>query len=161
MSDYYFKLTKVMNEISRDIMCNIPNMEKKLSLLHEFDEIVFPLYKFLTTLQEAKEKIEEDKKAETTEKIKQEPSITLPDVVLNAKLEMRRLTIKKSCDYIKSLTFLSNEYKDIINDFIHVYAQTMLPVFIIIDGKCLTTSVTKNNIIFGKFKFGHITVKYI
>ena len=160
MSNYYFKLTKVMNEISRDIMCNIPNMETKLSLFHEFDEIVFPLYKFLTTLEKAKEKIEDDKKADTKEKIEPESYITLPDVVLNTKLQKNGLTIQKSYDYIKSLTFLSNEYKDIINDFIHVYAQTLLPVFIIIDGKCLTTSVTKNNIIFGKFKFGHITVKY-
>jgi len=57
------------------------------------------------------------------------------------------------------LTSLSSEYRDLVHDFIHVYACTMLSSFLIVDGKCLTTEVTRCNVAFGKFKFDHITVE--
>lgn len=118
-----------------------------MPLLQEFEKVRNPVYKILDTLQEAKENV------------KPETSVSLPDVVIKAKLETNRLIIQKSSDYAKSLTSIPSEYIDMINDFIHVYANTMLSSFMIVDGKCLTTEVTLRNIPFGKFKFDRITVQ--
>lgn len=145
MSSYYNKLTEVMNDLAKDIM-TISDLQTQVPLLQEFDTIRKPLYKLLVTLQEAKKGLPE-------------PSVSLPDVVINAKMETNGLIVQPSWDYVKSLTFLPSEYKDMVHDFIHVYANTMLSAFMIVDGKCLTTEFTRRNVAFGKFNFDHITVK--
>ena len=92
-------------------------------------------------------------------KVRPDTSVYLPDVVIKAKLETNGLIVQQSCDYAKSLTSLPSEYRDMVHDFIHVYACTMLSSFMIVDGKCLTTEVTHRNVAFGKFKFDHMTVE--
>lgn len=146
MSCHYNKLTEVMNELAKDIM-TIPDLQTQVPLLQEFDKVRTPVFKILDTLQEAKENV------------KPETSVSLPDVVIKAKLETNRLIVQKSWDYAKSLTSLPSEYRDMVHDFIHVYACTMLSSFMIVDGKCLTTEVTFRNVAFGKFKFDRMTVE--
>jgi hypothetical protein len=146
MSRHYNKLTEVMNDLAKDIM-TISDLQTQVPLLQEFDEVRKPIYKLLDTLQKEKEKVIP------------ETSVYLPDVVIKVKLEKNGLIIQKSWDYAKSITSLSSEYIDMVNDFIHVYACTMLSAFMIIDGKCLTTEVTRHNVDFGKFKFNRMTVE--
>ena len=146
MSRHYNKLTEVMNDIAKDIM-TISDLQTQFPLLQEFDKLRKPVYKLLNTLQEAKEKIKPD------------TSVSLPDVVIKAKLETNRLIVQQSSDYANSLTFLPGEYRDMVNDFIHVYANTMLSAFMIVDGECLTKEFTRRNVTFGKFKFDRITVE--
>ena len=146
MSRHYNKLTEVMNDLAKDIM-TISDLQTQVPLLQEFDEVRKPVYKLLDTLQKEKEKVIP------------ETSVYLPDVVINVKLEKNGLIIQKSWDYTKSLTSLSSEYIDMVHEFIHVYAYTMLSAFMIVDGKCLTTEVTHRNVTFGKFKFDRITVE--
>lgn len=145
MSRHYNKLTEVMNDIAKDIM-TISDLQTQFPLLQEFDKLRKSVYNLLNTLQEAKEKVIT------------ETSVFLPDVVIKAKLETNGLTIQQSWDYAKSLTSLTSEYREMVHDFIHVYAYTMLSAFMIVDGKCLTTEVTRRNVAFGKFMFERITV---
>lgn len=140
-------LNEVMYDLAKDIM-TIIDPKTQVSLLQEFDKVRKPFYKLLDALQEAKEKE------------KTEPSISyLPDVVIKAKMETNGLVVQQSWDYAKSLKSLPSEYIDMVHDFIHVYAYTMLPSFLIVDGKCLTTEVTHRNVTFGKYKFDHMTVE--
>lgn len=136
-----------MNAIAKDIM-TIPDLQTQMPLLQEFNAVRAPLYKLLDTLQETKDKV------------KPEPS-SLPDVVIHAKFETNGLIVQPSKDYVESLTAVSSEYREMIHDFIHVYANTMLSAFMIVDGACLTTEVTRRNITFGIFKFDRITVKVV
>lgn len=149
MSCHYNKLTEVFNEIAKDIM-TITDLKTQVPLLQEFNEVRKPIYKLLDTLQ--KEKEQEARFAARHE-------VSLPDVVLKAKLEASGLIVQQSWDYAKSLTSLPSEYIYMVHDFIHVYACTMLSSFMIVDGKCLTTDVTHHNVTFGKFKFCRITVE--
>jgi hypothetical protein len=135
-----------MNELAKDIM-TIPDLEMQVPLLQEFDKVRTPIYKLLDTLQEAKEKV------------RPETSVSLPDVVIKAKLETNGLIVQRSWDYARSLISLPKELTDLVHDFIHVYANTMLSSFMIVDGKCLTTEVTHCNVTFGKFKIDRITVE--
>ena len=148
MSCHYNKLTEVMNDLAKDIM-TIPDLQTQVPLLQEFDKVRKPIYKLLDTFQEAKEKVIP------------ESSVFLPDVVINVKLGTNGLIVQKSWDYAKSLTSLSSEYRDMVHDFIHVYACTMLSCFMFVGGKCLTTEVTRRNVAFGKFKFDRVTVELI
>ena len=146
MACHYNKLTELTNELAKDIM-TILDLQTQVPLLQEFDNVRKQIFKLLNTLQEAKEKIKPD------------TSVSLPDVVIKAKLETNRLIVQQSSDYANSLTFLPGEYRDMVNDFIHVYANTMLSAFMIVDGECLTTEFTRRNVTFGKFKFDRITVE--
>jgi hypothetical protein len=146
MSYHYYKLTEITNDLAKDIM-TISDLQTQVPILQEFDNIRKQIFKLLNTLQEAKEKIKPD------------TSVPLPDVVIKAKLETNRLIVQQSDDYADSLTFLPGEYRDMVNDFIHVYANTMLSAFMIVDGECLTTEFTRRNVTFGKFKFDRITVE--
>lgn len=146
MSHHYNKLTEITNDLAKDIL-TISDLQTQVPILQEFDNIRKQIFKLLNTLQEAKEKIKND------------TFISLPDVVIKAKLETNRLIIQKTSDYIQNLTSLSTEYRDMVHDFIHVYANTMLSAFMIVDGECLTTEFTRRNITFGKFKFDRITVE--
>jgi hypothetical protein len=147
MTSHYNKLTEVMNELAKDIM-TIHDLQTQVPLLQEFDKARIPVIKILDTLQEAKEKV----------KVRPETSVSLPDVVIKAKMETNGLIVQKSGDYAKSLTSLPSEYRDMVHDFIHAYACTMLSAFMIVDGNCLTTEVTRRNVSFGKFQFGRMTV---
>lgn len=70
-----------------------------------------------------------------------------------------KLTVPVS-QYANNLTSLPLEYRDMINEFVRVYACSMLGSFVIIDGKCITSEVRFPNVPFGKFKFNSITVQY-
>jgi len=135
-----------MNDLAKDIM-TIPDLQTQAPLLQEFVKVRAPVFKILDTLQEAKENV------------RPETSVYLPDVVIKTKLETNGLIVQKSGDYAKSLTSFPSEYRDMVHDFIHAYACTMLSAFMIVDGKCLTTEVTRRNVSFGKFKFDRITVE--
>lgn len=141
------KITEVMNDLAKDIL-TITDLKTQVPLLQQFGEVRKQVFQLLDTLQEAKEKENP------------EPSISyLPDVVIKAKLGTNGLIVQQSWDYAKSLTSLPSEYIDMVHDFIHVYACTMLSSFLIVDGKCLTTEVTHRNVAFGKFKFDRMTVE--
>lgn len=146
MACHYNKLTEVMNEIAKDIM-TITDLEIQVPILQEFNSVRKQMFNLLKKLQEAKEKI------------KPKPYVFMPDVVIKAKIESNRLMVQQSDDYANSLTFLPGEYRDMVHDFIHVYANTMLSAFMIVDGECLTTEFTRRNVTFGKFKFDRITVE--
>jgi len=146
MSNHYNNLTEVMNDLAKDIM-TIPDLQTQVPLLQEFDEVRKLVFKFLDTFQKTKEIV------------KPESSVFLPDVVIKAKLKTNGLIIERSWDYAKSLTSIPSEYREMVHDFIHAYACTMLSSFMIVDGKCLTTEVTRHNVAFGKFKFDRITVE--
>lgn len=145
MSCHYYKLAKVWNEVAQDIIA-IGALETQAKLIEEFDEAKKPIYRFLETLQKEKEQN------------KPETHVYLPNVVIKAKLEASSPVVQESRDYANTLTSLPNDYRDMIHDFIHLYASSMLSSFMIIDGKCLTTDVTHANVIFGKFKFKNISV---
>jgi hypothetical protein len=148
MSSHYYKLTEITNDLAKDIM-TITDLKTQVPLLQEFVNVRQQLFKLVHTFQEEKEK----------EKERPETSVSLPDVVVKAKLGTNRLMIQRTEDYAKSLTSVSSEYRDMVHDFIHTYACTMLSAFMIVDGQCLTKDVTRYNIAFGKFKFDRITVE--
>lgn len=146
MSSHSYKLTEITNDIAKDIM-TISDLQTQVPLLQEFNNVRQQLFKLVHTLQEEKEKGIP------------ETSVSLPDVVIKVKMETNRLMIQRSEDYAKSLTSLSSEYRDMVLDFIHTYACTMLSAFMIVDGQCLTKEVTRYNVAFGKFKFERIIVE--
>ncbi len=145
MTSHYEKLTEVMNEFGKDIM-TISDIESRVNLIEEFDHVRKPIYKLIESVQKAKEQQ------------KPETSLILPEVIIKAKMEKQGLIVQQSRDYVNSLTSLSNEYKDMVHDFIHLYACFMLSCFVIVDGKCITKEVKRSNVRFGKFEIKNIIV---
>ena len=144
MSCIHNKVTEAMNDLAKDIM-TIKDLEMQVPLLQQFDEVRKPIYKLIETLQEAKQKQPP------------EPSIYLPDVTIKARLTPSDggLFIERSREYADSLTSLTSEYRDMIHDFIHVYASTMVSAFV---DRSRQTTVTHSGVTFGKFKFNNITL---
>lgn len=146
--ELYFEVTAVLNKVVSDIM-TITDKEISGKLLEEFNEARKPIFAFLGTLEKAKE-----------DSIKQETYALLPEIVIKAKFENSVIIVRKSRDHVNDgiIDRLNKEHRDMIHDFIDQYAFNLRSAFLIKDGKCLTTRVSHQNVIFGKYKFRSIAV---
>ena len=151
LNEMYFDVSEVFNKVVSDIM-TISDKEVSGKLMEESNEARKPIFAFLGTLEKAKE---DCRKTETYE--------LLPEIVIKAKFENNQITLRDSRDYVNDsiIGFLNKEHRDMIHDFIYTYASHLRSAFLIVDGNCLTTRVSHNHVIFGKYKFLSITVEIV
>lgn len=147
MTSHHEKLTAVVNDIEKDIL-ELKDLPTRVQLIQQFDEARTPLYALLTNLQKEKER-EADRVPSANE---------IPDVVIKGTYQPSGLVIDRSTEYVDKLFTLSKEEKCMLNDFIHLYANSMLSAFMIVEGKCLTTEVTRRDVKFGKYTINSFTV---
>lgn len=138
------KVTEVLNSIVDDISFVFDSNVKK-NLFTEFSEAQTKVYNVIHKINEEKEKQKKDK------------YIDIPIVTVTAKLEGTNIVIQKS-EFTKDLSSIPDEYKEMFDDFIYIYARFMTKCFIFQDGKCITTSVGAKNLLFGQFRINQFSI---
>lgn len=138
------KVVEVLNSIIDDISF-IFDSNVKTNLFTEFHEAQTKIYNIIHKINEEKEKQKKDK------------YIDIPIVTVTAKLEGTNIVIQKS-EFTKDLNSIPDEYKEMFDDFIHIYACFMTKSFIFQDGKCISISVSAKNVLFGQFRINHFFI---
>lgn len=139
------KITEVLNSIADDISYVFDkNVSKNLFI--EFGEARTKISNIILKIREEMKKQQNDKYIDI-------PNVTIP-ITLE---EKTRLVIEKS-EFTKDISSVPDEYKEMFDDFIYIYACSMKNTFIFQDGKYISSSVDVRNVLFGRFRINHFSV---